>query len=177
YDCTIQYHPGKANVVADALSRKSSGSLAHISAEKRPLIREVHELMDQGLILDLSDEGVLLAHFSVRICVPDVDNLRNEIMQEAHYTLYNVHPGSTKMYHDVKDSYWWNGMKRDIADFVYHSSIGMAPYEALYGRKCRSPLCWTEMGESKVHDLDLVQYTSEVVPLIRERLKTNFQEA
>ncbi len=66
YDCTIQYHPRNANVVADALSRKSSGSLAHISAEKKPLIQEVHELMDQGLILDLSDEGVLLAHFLVR---------------------------------------------------------------------------------------------------------------
>ncbi len=38
----------------------------------------------------------------------------------------------------------------------YHSSIGMAPYEALYGRKCRSPLCWRKMGEAKVHDVDLV---------------------
>jgi len=56
----------------------------------------------------------------------------------------------------------------------YHSSIGMAPYEALYGRKCRSPLCWTEMGEAKVHDVDLVQYISEIVLLIRERLKTGF---
>ncbi len=38
----------------------------------------------------------------------------------------------------------------------YHFSIGMAPYEVLYGRKSRSPLCWTEMGEAKVHDVDLV---------------------
>ena len=49
YDCSILYHPGKANVVADALSRKSSGSLAHISIEKRPLVKELHELIDQGL--------------------------------------------------------------------------------------------------------------------------------
>ncbi|KAF2304351.1 hypothetical protein GH714_030383 [Hevea brasiliensis] len=47
-------------------------------------------------------------------------------------------------------------------------------YEALYGRKCRSPLFWIEMGEAKVHDIDLVQYTSEIVSLIRERLKITF---
>ena len=46
YDCDILYHPGKANVVADALSRKSSGSPAHISVEKRLLIQELPELVD-----------------------------------------------------------------------------------------------------------------------------------
>ncbi len=66
YDCAIQYHPGKANVVVVALSRKSSGSLVHISTEGRPLIQEIHELIDQGLILDILDEWVLLAHFSIR---------------------------------------------------------------------------------------------------------------
>ena len=49
YDCSILYHPGKANVVADALSRKSVGSLAHISTKRRPIIKELHELIDQGL--------------------------------------------------------------------------------------------------------------------------------
>ena len=49
YDCSILYHPGKANVVADALSRKSVGSLAHISIERRPIIKELHELIDQEL--------------------------------------------------------------------------------------------------------------------------------
>ena len=46
YDCSILYHPGKANVVADALNRKSAGSLAHISIERRPIIKELHELID-----------------------------------------------------------------------------------------------------------------------------------
>ena len=49
YDCSILYHPGKANVIADALSRKSSGSLAHVGTERRPLVKELHELIDQGL--------------------------------------------------------------------------------------------------------------------------------
>ena len=49
YDCSILYHPGKANMVADALSRKSAGSLAYISTERRPIIKELHDLIDQGL--------------------------------------------------------------------------------------------------------------------------------
>ncbi|XP_057994969.1 uncharacterized protein LOC131175273 [Hevea brasiliensis] len=52
----------------------------------------------------------------------------------------------------------------------------MAPYEVLYGIKCRSPLYWIEVGEAKVHDVDLVQYTAEMVSLIRERLKTAFSK-
>ena len=54
----------------------------------------------------------------------------------------------------------------------YHASIQMAPYEALYGRPCRSPICWTEMGESSITGLDLIRYTSEKVNLIRQRLLT-----
>ena len=62
-----------------------------------------------------------------------------------------------------------------LVEFMYNnsfqSSIGMAPYEALYGRKCRTPLCWTELSERKVIDLDLIQVTEEKVKKIRERLK------
>ena len=52
----------------------------------------------------------------------------------------------------------------------YQVSIGMAPYEALYGRTCRSPLCWTEVGESSITGPDLIKDTSEKVSLIRQRL-------
>ena len=51
------------------------------------------------------------------------------------------------------------------------SRIGMEPYEALYGRKCRTPLCWTKFSEKKVSDPDLVQETEEKLKKIRERLK------
>ena len=62
-----------------------------------------------------------------------------------------------------------------LVEFVYNnsfkSSIGMAPYEALYGRKCRTPLCWTELSEKKLIGPDLILETEEKVKMIRERLK------
>ena len=54
----------------------------------------------------------------------------------------------------------------------YQESIQMAPYEALYGRLCRSPICWTEVGESSITGPDLIRDTSEKVRLIRQRLLT-----
>ena len=53
----------------------------------------------------------------------------------------------------------------------YHSSIKMPPYEALYGRKCRSPICWTEVGERQLLGPDLIQESVDKIKLIRERLK------
>ena len=62
-----------------------------------------------------------------------------------------------------------------LVEFVYNnsfqSSIGMAPYEALYRRKCRTPLCWTELSEKKIIGPDLIQETEEKVKIIKERLK------
>ena len=54
----------------------------------------------------------------------------------------------------------------------YQASIQMAPYEALYGRPCRSPICWTEVGESSITGPDLIRDTSEKVGMIRKRLLT-----
>ena len=65
YDWSILYHPGKMNVIADAVSRKSAGSLAHISTEERTIIKELHELIDQGLQLKVTRK-CLLAQFRVR---------------------------------------------------------------------------------------------------------------
>ncbi|CAA0837975.1 Unknown protein, partial [Striga hermonthica] len=56
--------------------------------------------------------------FCNRIVVPKVEALRKEILTEAHTTPYLAHPGSKKMYHDLKRSFWWQGLKRDVADFV-----------------------------------------------------------
>ena len=53
-----------------------------------------------------------------RISVPNVDDLRKAIMEEAHCFAYTMHPGNTKMYRTIKENYWWSGMKRDVAEFV-----------------------------------------------------------
>ncbi|EOY14069.1 Uncharacterized protein TCM_033261 [Theobroma cacao] len=53
----------------------------------------------------------------------------------------------------------------------FQSSIGMAPYEALYGRKCRTPLCWDEVGERKLFNVELIDLTNDKIKVIRERLK------
>ena len=59
---------------------------------------------------NLDDEGVLW--ISGRLCVPNMDNLRGEILEEAHYAACSVHLGSTKMYHNIKDIYWWDEMRK-----------------------------------------------------------------
>ena len=47
-----------------------------------------------------------------------IGELKREIMEEAHSSAYAMHPGSTKMYHTLREHYWWKGMKKEIADFV-----------------------------------------------------------
>ena len=64
----------------------------------------------------LKEDGTLI--FRDRICVPQVENLREQIMEEAHCFAYAMHPGATKMYHNLKQYYWWPGMKKDIAKVV-----------------------------------------------------------
>ena len=64
----------------------------------------------------LSDDGIL--RFGIRLCVPKDGDLRRELLEEAHYSKFAIHPGGTKMYRDLKQNYWWPGMKWDIARFV-----------------------------------------------------------
>ena len=47
-----------------------------------------------------------------------MDNLREEILEEAHFTAYSVHPGASNMYCSIKNLYWWDGMKKDVANFI-----------------------------------------------------------
>ncbi|XP_075088504.1 uncharacterized protein LOC142170482 [Nicotiana tabacum] len=157
YDCTIDYHPGKANVVADALSRNSlasltlshlsllleiramnvclsfnsNGSIIANSPVKPVLLEQVQEAqkLDEKLVkrveevqngreLDFSlrKDGTLF--YKNRLCVPNDDELRKQILIEAHSSPYAMHPGGTKMYRTIKEHYWWSGMKKDIAEFI-----------------------------------------------------------
>jgi len=380
YDFELLYHPGKANVVADALSRKR----VHMSAMMMKELKLIEKLRDMNLnlytgvdhircsMLQITNEflnevreeqgkdqelqqivselgtdkrkdfrmgrdGIL--RFRERVCVPHSRLLRKMLLDEGHKSRLSIHPGMTKMYKDLKATFWWTGMKTDVAvyvasclvcqkakiehqrpggtlepldilqwkwdnismDFVthlprsvrghdsiwvivdrltkcahflpinqkmsldklaelyvreivrlhdvlanivsdrdprftsrfwqslqntlgmqlgmssayhpqtdeqsertiqsledllrtcvldhlgtwsdmlplveftynnsYHSSIGMAPYEALYGRRCRTPLCWQQDGESVVLGPEFLQQTTERVRVIQDRMR------
>jgi hypothetical protein len=81
-------------------------------------IREIRETMERGKALDFTEDNQGMIWFKNRICVPDVGDLRKTILREAHDSTYSIHPGSTKMYHDLKQRYWWYGMKRDVVPHV-----------------------------------------------------------
>jgi hypothetical protein len=67
------------------------------------------------------DQGVLW--YKGRICVPNVKELKDKILHEAHESAYYIHPGRNKMYHDLKDTYWWYAMKRDVAEYVFFVTL------------------------------------------------------
>ncbi|KAD1378137.1 hypothetical protein E3N88_42914 [Mikania micrantha] len=304
YECAIKYHPGKANVVADALSQKNVEALKPENLAAESL---------RGMEQQLTEKANGLQYFMERVWVPHHGNLRDLVMDEAHKSRYSIHPGSDKMYHDLKILYWWPHMKADIATYVgkcltcakvkieyqkpsglltqpeipmlkweqismdfithklprkrqngklariyvkevvsrhevpisiisdrdarftsnfwkslqkslgtrldistayhpqtdgqsertiqtledmlracvvdfgnswetdlllvefsynnsYHTSIKAAPFEALYGRKCRSPICWAEVGDSQLTGPELVHETTEKIVQIRNRM-------
>ena len=74
------------------------------------LVKTVQKIMDGEISenFSITQDGVLTMRG--RACVPDVDNLRKLIMEEAHCSDYAMYPGSTKMYHTIKENYWWSGM-------------------------------------------------------------------
>jgi hypothetical protein len=81
-------------------------------------IQEIkHNIKEEKLPEFLEDDqGVLW--YKGRICVPNVKELKDKIIREAHESAYSIHPGGNKMYHDLKATYWWYGMKRDVAEYV-----------------------------------------------------------
>ncbi|GJS19647.1 reverse transcriptase domain-containing protein [Tanacetum coccineum] len=131
-DYKILYHPGKANVVADALSRKERVKPKRVRAMNMTLQSSIKDMIlaaqkeavdeSAGLqkgfdeMIEKINDGIL--YYLDRIWVPLKGNVRTLIMDEAHKLKYSVHPGADKMYYDLRDRYWWTGMKKDIAKYV-----------------------------------------------------------
>ena len=67
-------------------------------------------------VLSQGGDGVL--RYQGRLCAPDVGELRQQILAEAHNSKYSIHPGATKICRDLREVYWLNGMRRDIEDLV-----------------------------------------------------------
>ncbi|KAJ0476776.1 putative nucleotidyltransferase, Ribonuclease H [Helianthus annuus] len=131
YDCEIRYHPGKANVVADALSRQSYLlNIRNTQAQHdlETLIREAqHACFNERTLkkeriyhdgAQLVSKSIGIFYFLDRIWIPKRTELRKILMDEAHRSRYSIHPGADKMYQDLRYKYWWPGMKRDIALYI-----------------------------------------------------------
>nr|GEX21276.1 reverse transcriptase domain-containing protein [Tanacetum cinerariifolium] len=291
YDCEIHYHPGKGNVVADALSRKDREPLrvrslvmtVHTNLPEKILKAQTKAMKEKNVkaenlgrllkpIFEFRSNGI--RYFKGRIWLPLFGGIRDMIMHESHKSKYSIHPGSDKMYQNLKKLYWWPNIKADIAIFVskcltcakvkaehqkpsgllqqpeipewkwekitmdfvsrlprtpsgydsiwviidhltksahflpmkktdnieklvqlylkeivcswdrhlplvefsynksYHASIKAAPFEALYRRKCRSPVCWSEVGDSQLTSLEFIRETTEKIVQIKSWLLT-----
>jgi hypothetical protein len=153
YDLEIHYHPGKANVVVDALSRKDHcnylpvvgvtreessiqipPTMAQYNVTLTPMLRGeiiAAQSSDEGVThikrrlaegdpkvnyFRVAEEGTLW--FKDRLVVPKNHELRKKIFDEAHTSKYSIHPGSMKIYHDLKAQFWWTHMKRETARYV-----------------------------------------------------------
>ncbi|GKE92815.1 putative reverse transcriptase domain-containing protein, partial [Tanacetum coccineum] len=216
------------NVVADALSRKERDKPLRVRAlmitVHNDLPKQIHEDQKEAMknkYVRKENLGILIKPifefhpdgtrcFRNRVWLPQFGGLRDLVMHESHKSQYSIHPGSDKMFQDLKLLYWWPNMKADIATYVskcltcakvkaehqkpfgllqqpeipdchfplvefsynnsYHASIKAAPYEALYGRKCRSPVCWSEVGDSQLTGSKLIRDTTEKIIEIKNHL-------
>nr|GEV11895.1 putative reverse transcriptase domain-containing protein [Tanacetum cinerariifolium] len=109
YDCEIRYHPGKENVDRILAAQKE------VVDESAGLQKYLDEMIEQR-----SDRTL---YYLDRIWVPLKGEVRTLIMDEAHKSKYSIHPEADEMYYDLRDMYWWPGMKNDIADYEFYDKL------------------------------------------------------
>nr|GEZ94836.1 putative reverse transcriptase domain-containing protein [Tanacetum cinerariifolium] len=142
YDCEIRYHTGKANVVADALSKKEIVKPKRVRAMNTTLQSSIKDTileaqkeavnesvgLQKGLdeMMEQRSNGTL--YYLDRIWVPLKGEVRTLMMNEAHKSKYSIHPGADKLYYDLRDRYWWPGMKKDVAEYVIVDRLTKSAY-------------------------------------------------
>ncbi|XP_074277739.1 uncharacterized protein LOC141601362 [Silene latifolia] len=144
---------GKANVVADALSRKSIHSLSAIRVLPDDLCAEFRKLSLQIVESGFDYLGAMVAEPVI------LRDIRDNLVDDATFKRFQAN--WEKSLPLVEFSY----------NNSYHASIKMAPYEALYGRKCRSPICWNQASDVRDLGPDKLAETIDQVKIIRERMK------
>ena len=135
YDCKILYHPGKVSMVANALIRKSARTSVEVVCMRKsidsPLVGLIREAQTEGVREEnwkidrimgeitrfVLDSRGLLNRF-VRVWVPMPGGVKQIVLEEAHKSIFSIHLGATKMYRDMRLSYWWSSMNREIAWYV-----------------------------------------------------------
>ncbi|KAJ9547021.1 hypothetical protein OSB04_019564 [Centaurea solstitialis] len=181
YDCEInchKYHPGKANVVADALSRKEKvkpsraramGMVVQASLKNQMLEAQEEALKVENLkketLHQIEKEFEVKAngvrYFKDKMWTPKVDQLRSTIMDEAHLTKYSIHPVSDKMYKGLKEHYRWPGMKKDIA--FDKALLKVSPWKGLLGFGKKGKLSSRFIGSFEMQEqVGLVAYKLEL---------------
>jgi hypothetical protein len=81
-------------------------------------LKEIRQLIQDNKTSDFSEDSQGTLWLGKQICVPNLKPIKESILREAHDSAYSIHPGSTKMYNDLKTHYWWYDMKRDIVEYV-----------------------------------------------------------
>nr|GEY76611.1 hypothetical protein [Tanacetum cinerariifolium] len=243
YDCEILYHPRKANVMADALSRNESNKSLHVRALMMTIHSDLENQIREAQEEAMKKENVKAANlgrlikkifefyldgtrcFGNRVWLPRFSRLKDLVMHESHNSKYFIFSSirdrtrfwkweritmdfvselpRTPIGYDTiwvivdrltKSAHFLPMKKRDsiekltqlylkevvrhlpLAEFSYnnsyHASIKVAPYEALYGQKCRSPVCWSEVRDSQLIGPELIRDTTEKIVQIKNHLLT-----
>ncbi|GJW18868.1 putative reverse transcriptase domain-containing protein [Tanacetum coccineum] len=196
YDCEIRYHPRKENVVADALSRKERIKPLRV----RALVMTLH-LKLPSQILEAQTEAIKEENIeakNLRGMEPDVIKIKLKLFLDLKklYLWPNMkaiiaeYVGKCLTCSRVKaecqkpsglliqpeiPTYNWKNNVDSLQNYpkhqAYHASIKAAPFEALYGRKCRSPVCWAEVGDVQLTGPEIIHETTEKIVQIRQRLQ------
>ncbi|GJY06813.1 putative reverse transcriptase domain-containing protein [Tanacetum coccineum] len=171
YDCELRYLPGKANVVADALSQKSRPKPLRVEARKE----ENYGTEDlYGMIKKLEPRADGTFCLKNRIWIPCFEYQKpSGLLVQPIIPVWNLENITmdfvTKLPKTTsgQDTIWFSYNNN------YHTSIKAAPFEALYGRKCRSPICWAEVGDAQLTGPEIVRETTKKIIQIKHRLQAS----